>query len=343
MAWSIPPPGGLDLVSLGALVHRLDPGVVPFHKATRFDVHVSGGEFNVAANLAEAFGMNTAIVSAMVRYPIGDLVAQRVRAMGVKSFYRMFEHDGATGPNIATVYSDRGFGVRAPTVFYNRAHEAAALLAPGDIDWGRVFGGGVRWFHSGGIFASLSSTTGELIVEGMRAAREAGAVVSFDFNYRPKLWSRWGGEWRANDVTARILDHVDVLLGYGGEDTANPDRFFESAERIRARHPRLRAIATGLRDVVSANRHAWSAVAWIDGTACTAPRIEIDVLDRVGGGDGFAAGLIYGILAGLGPEEAVRIGAAHGALVTTYPGDTTMATLEQVRALARGEAARIQR
>src|SRR5580704_14745728 len=180
--------GALDSLSLGALIHRLDPGHIPFRKATECQIHVSGGEFNVAANLADCFGMQTGIASAMVSYPIGDLVAERVKAMGVKPFYKCFEHDGVTGPNIATVYSDRGYGVRPPVVFYNRSHEAAARLKSGDFDWKTIFGGGVRWFHSGGIFAALSETTAELIVDGMRAAKAAGAVVSFDLNFREKLW-----------------------------------------------------------------------------------------------------------------------------------------------------------
>ncbi|HYP88638.1 MAG TPA: hypothetical protein VEQ59_10800, partial [Polyangiaceae bacterium] len=210
---NIPPTGALDIVALGALVHRLDPGVIPFRKATECQVHVSGGEFNVAANLADAFEMNAGVVSAMVDYPIGDLVAERVRAMGVRPFYKRFEHDGVNGPNIATVYSDRGHGVRAPIVFYNRANEAAARLRPGDVDWQRVFAGGVRWFHSGGIFASLSETTGELIIEGMKAARSAGAITSFDLNFREKLWNVWGGKQQAFAVLGRIVEHVDVLLG----------------------------------------------------------------------------------------------------------------------------------
>jgi 2-dehydro-3-deoxygluconokinase len=166
----------------------LDTGIIPFRKATECQIHVSGGEFNVAANLADCFGMNTGIATAMVDYPIGDLIAERVRAMGVKPFYKHFEHDGVTGPNMATVYSDRGYGVRAPVVFYNRSNEAGALLKPGDFDWKAIFADGVRWFHSGGIFAALSPTTSELVIEGMQAARAAGAVVSFDLNYREKLW-----------------------------------------------------------------------------------------------------------------------------------------------------------
>ena len=184
--------GALDFVSLGALVHRLDPGVIPFRKASQCQIHVSGGEYNCAANLSDCFRMNTAIVSAMVDYPIGDLIAERVRAMGVHPFYKQFKHNGVNGPNMATVYSDRGQGVRAPVVFYNRANEAAAQLKPGDFDWQAIFSGGVRWFHSGGIFAALSETTGELIIEGMQAARAAGAVVSFDLNYRAKLWNILG-------------------------------------------------------------------------------------------------------------------------------------------------------
>src|SRR5881628_365619 len=186
--------GALDFLSLGALVHRLDPGNVPFRKATQCAIHVSGGEFNCAANLSDCFQMRTGIASAIVDYPIGDLIAERVRAMGVTPFYKHFTHDGARGPNLATVYSDRGHGVRGPVVFYNRSNEAAALLKPGDFDWKQLLAGGVRWFHSGGIFAAISPTTPELIIEGMKAAKAQGAILSFDLNYRAKLWSAAGGE-----------------------------------------------------------------------------------------------------------------------------------------------------
>src|SRR3982075_482098 len=209
----IPREGELAFLSLGALVHRLDPGIVPFRKATECQIHVSGGEFNVAANLSDCFRLRTGIVSAMVDYPIGELVAERVRAMGVKPFYKRFEHDGVSGPNIATVYSDRGHGVRAPVVFYNRSNEAAARLKPGDFDWNKIFAGGVRWFHSGGIFAALSSTTAELIIEAMQAARAAGAIISFDLNYRAKLWDISGGHDLAVAVLDRIVKNVDVLVG----------------------------------------------------------------------------------------------------------------------------------
>src|SRR5215831_12570514 len=170
---AIPPAGGLDLLALGAVVHRLDPGVIPFRKASKCEIHVSGGEFNVAANLADCFRLQTGIATAMVDYPIGDLIAERVRAMGVKPFFKHFKHDGVQGPNMATVYSDRGQGVRAPVVFYNRCNEAAARLKPGDFDWKQIFSGGVRWFHSGGIFAALSETTSQVILEAMKAAKAA--------------------------------------------------------------------------------------------------------------------------------------------------------------------------
>src|SRR6266446_6324241 len=209
----IRPDGALDFLSLGALVHRLDPGHIPFRKANECQIHVSGGEFNVAANLADCFGLATGVATAMVDYPIGDLVGERVKAMGVKPFYKRFEHNGVNGPNIAAVYSDRGHGVRAPVVFYNRCNEAAAQLKPGDFKWKDIFAGGVRWFHSGGIFAALSPTTAEVIIEAMQTAKAAGAVTSFDLNYRAKLWNISGGEKRAVEVLDRIVQHVDVLVG----------------------------------------------------------------------------------------------------------------------------------
>jgi 2-dehydro-3-deoxygluconokinase len=354
--------GALDFLALGALVHRLDPGVVPFRKASSCSVHVSGGEFNCAANLADCFRLRSGIATAMVEYPIGDLIAGQVRAMGVAPYYKMFVHDGVRGPNMAAVYSDRGFGVRAPIVYYNRSNEAAAQLKPGDFDWEQIFGAGVRWFHSGGIFASLSETTSGVIVEAMEAAKAAGAVVSFDLNYREKLWRAAGGADRARDVLARIVEHVDVLvgneedlqkgLGMPGPKVAatsklDPSAFFGMIERVAERFPNMKAVATTLRDVHSTNRHEWGAVAWFrdesSGKTYESPTCVLDVYDRVGGGDGFASGFFYGLMSGASPEEAVRLGWAHGALLTTFPGDTTMATLEEVRAFATGGSARIQR
>lgn len=348
----------LDLLSLGALVHRLDPGVVPFRKATECRIYVSGGEFNVAANLSDCFELRTGIATAMSDYPIGELIAEQVRSMGVRPFYKHFKHDGATGPNMATVYSDRGLGLRAPVVFYNRANESAALLKPGDFDWKAIFSRGVRWVHSGGIFASLSPSSAALAAEMMKAAKAAGAVTSFDLNFREKLWKIHGGNEVAVETLGRIVEHVDVLvgneedlqkgLGIAGPEVAaksklDPSVFFGMMEAVVKRLPRVKVVATTLREVHTTNRHSWSAVAWINGKTYTAPAAELEVLDRVGGGDGFAAGLFYGLLSGEGPEESLRLGWAHGALLTTYPGDTTMATVEQVRAFARGGSARIQR
>jgi 2-dehydro-3-deoxygluconokinase len=350
--------GALDFLSLGALVHRLDPGIIPFRKASECKIHVSGGEFNCAANLADCFRLNTGIATAMVDYPIGDLIAERVRAMGVKPFYKMFKHDGVHGPNMATVYSDRGQGVRPPVVFYNRCNEAAGQLKPGDFDWKAIFAGGIRWFHSGGIFAALSPTTAEVIIEAMEAAKAAGAVVSFDLNYRAKLWNIVGGNKHAVEVLDRIVKHVDVLvgneedlqLGLGipgpsveASSKMDPVAFISMMDSVVEKHPQIKVVATTLREVHSTNRHSWSAVAWINGHVFHAPTCELDVIDRIGGGDGYASGFFYGLLTGATPEEAVKLGWAHGALLTTFPGDTTMATADQVKAFAKGGSARVQR
>jgi len=348
----------LDFLALGALVHRLDPGVIPFRKARLLEIHVSGGEYNVAAGLADCFGLKSGIATAMVNYPIGELVEGRVRETGVTPFYKWFEHDGVRGPNIATVFSDRGYGARAPVVFYNRSNEAGALLKPGDFDWAQIFGRGVRWFHSGGIFASLSQTTGPLIIEGMQAAKSAGALTSFDLNYRAKLWASAGGAQRGQQLTNQIAGHLDALfgneedlqkgLGISGPDVAaksslDPDAFFALIDRVVERHPNIKVIATTLREVHSANRHDWAAVLWVEGQRYVSPTCQLDVLDRIGGGDGFAAGLLYGLLTGQSPEHSLRLGWAHGALLTTFPGDVTMARLPEVEALAKGGTARVQR
>ena len=356
---TIPAPGsGLDFLALGALIHRLDPGIIPFRKATNCAIHVSGGEFNVAANLSDCFGLKTGVASAMVDYPIGALVHERVRAMGVIPFYKQFKNDEVRGPNIATVYSDQGHGVRPPVVFYNRANEAAALLKPGDFDWQAIFAGGIRWFHSGGIFAALSETTSEVMIEGMKAAKAAGAIVSLDLNYRAKLWNSVGGHSRALEVIGRIVENVDVLVGNeedlqlglgipGPEVEAtsklDPTAFFGMIDVVAKKHPNIKVVATTLREVHLTNKHSWSAVVWANGKTYQAPTCELGVIDRVGGGDGFAGGLFYGMLSGMEPQEALNYGWAHGALMTTFPGDTTMATLKQVSDFARGGSARVQR
>ncbi len=353
-------PAALDFLALGALVHRLDPGIIPFRKARTLDVHVSGGEYNVAANLSDCFGLKTGIATAMVDYPIGEMIQAKVKEYGVTPFYKTFKHDGVRGPNMATVYSDRGAGVRAPVVFYNRSNEAGALLKPGDIDWKTIFAGGVKWFHSGGIFSALSETTAELVIEGMKAAKAAGAVTSFDLNYRAKLWASVGGDAYAVKTLRRIVEHVDCLIGNeedlqkglgvkGPEVTAktesklNPDQFFGMMDAIVKELPHVKLVATTLREVHTTNRHDWAAVLWLDGQKYVSPTTQLDVVDRIGGGDGFCAGLVYGLLAGRSPEEALRLGWAHGALLTTFPGDVTMAKLPEVEAFAKGGSARVQR
>jgi 2-dehydro-3-deoxygluconokinase len=370
---NIPPAQGKkhDFLALGALVTRLDPGIVPFSMANHYDLHVSGGEYNVAANLSRCFGMKTAIASAMVDgLPTGLKVQNCVREAGVEAYYVRFKHDGVRGPNIAQVWSDRGKGVRAPVVFYNRANEAAGLLKPGSFDWKSIIGSSpadakVRWFHSGGIFSALSPTTPELVIEAMKAAKAAGCVTSFDLNYRAKLWNAAGVE--APPLLSRIVELTDVLVGNeedlqlglglqgpkvdkaasasgaSASSKLDPAVFLGMMDQVKKRFPNVKAVATTLRDVHSTDRHSWSAVLWIEGESYVAPTCELDVYDRVGGGDGFAAGLFYGLMAGKSAEESLRLGWAHGALLTTFPGDTTMATIEQVEAFAKGGSARIQR
>ena len=360
MSLDIKSDADLDFLALGAVVHRLDPQTTVFRKARDFKIHVSGGEYNCAANLSDCFGLDTGIATAMVDYGIGDLVQARVRETGVRPIYKHFEHDGVHGPNIATVYSDTGCGVRAPVVFYNRANEAGAMLKPGDFDWDKIFGAGVKWFHSGGIFAALSPTTSELVIEGMQAARAAGTICSFDLNYRAKLWNKLGGLEKGQEMIDKIVRNVDVIfgneedlqkgLGFKGPEVEeqkasklDPSNFFDMIEKTIEKYPNVKMIATTLREVHSTNRHDWSAVLWINGEQHVAPTCQLDVLDRIGGGDGFASGLIYGLINGRSNEEALRLGWAHGALLTTFSGDITNASLAEVEAFAQGGSARVQR
>lgn len=358
---NIPAAGAdLDFLALGALIHRLDPGVIPFRTATNFDVHVSGGEYNCAANLSACFGLKTGVATAMVDNGIGELIQREVRAMGVRPFYKEFKHDGVRGPNMATVYSDRGQGVRPPIVFYNRANEAGAMLKPGDFDWDKIFSGGIRWVHSGGIFAALSETTSQVVVEMMEAAGRHGAIRSFDLNYRAKLWDTIGGAAKGQEMMAKIVKNVDVIVGneedlqkgcgIKGPDVEekassalDPANFFKMIGNAIEKFPNLKVIGTTLREVHSTNRHSWSAVLWHEGKEYVAPRAELDVIDRIGGGDGFASGVIYGLLDGRSPEETLKLGWAHGALLTTFPGDVSRASLAEVEAFAQGGSARVQR
>ena len=335
-------PSELDFLSLGALVHRLDPGVIPFRKARSVEIHVSGGEYNVAANLSDCFGLKTAVATAMVKYPIGELVQGRVRETGVTPYYKWFEHDGVRGPNIATVYSDRGHGVRAPVVFYNRSNEAAAHR-PGDFD-------STVPLRTRRPLVPLRRHLLLALRDDLRADHrgdEGREGRRRDHLVRPELprWPLGVGRRRregaaghqADRLTPRRLDRQRGEtsrkgLGITGPDVhsrskLDPETFFTLIDRVVQQHPNIKLVATTLREVHSTNRHDWAAVLWLDGKRYVSPTCQLDVIDRIGGGDGFAAGLIYGLLTGRPPEEALRLGWAHGALLTTFPGDVTMAKL----------------
>lgn len=349
-----------DFTSLGAIVRRFDPGIIPLHEATHYEIHCSGGEYNPAAALATTFGLRAAVLSASVEYPPGWWIATQARKMGVEAYLKWFGYDGVGSPRIAAIYSDRGYGARPPEVWYDRANEAGALLKPGDFDFDELFGRrGVRWFHSGGIFAALSSTTGPLIIEAMQAARKHGVVTSYDLNFREKLWKGSGGSERGVEVNRAIVANVDVLfgneedlqlgLGISGPDVSagasklDTSNFRSMIETLLMQYPNIKLSATTLREVQSAARHSWKAVMWYDADFYESPACELDIYDRVGGGDGFASGLMYGMLTDQDPLTALKLGWAHGALLTTYPGDVSMARLDQVERLAEGGSARIQR
>ena len=352
----------LDLVALGEVMLRLDPGEGRITTARTFTAWEGGGEYNVARGLARCFGMRTAVVTALADNAVGQLVSGLIRAGGVdQSHVRWVPYDGI-GRSVRNGlnFTERGFGVRAALGVSDRGHTAASQLAPGDVDWDAVFAGGVRWFHTGGIFAGLSETTASVAREAMAAARRQGSVVSYDLNYRPSLWKGIGGAARARDVNRDLVGLVDVLLGNEEDFTAalgyevdgvdesltelDPASFGAMISRMRDDFPNLRVVATTLRAATTATRNDWGAVCWADGVLHEATRRpDLEILDRVGGGDSFASGLAYGFLAGHDAATAVEYGAAHGALAMTTPGDTSMATLAEVEQVMRGGGARIAR
>jgi 2-dehydro-3-deoxygluconokinase len=352
-----------DLVALGEVMLRLDPGEGRIATTRTFTAWEGGGEYNVARGLARCFGLRTAVVTAFADNAVGRLLEDLVRQGGVdQSLVRWVPFDGIgrtvrNGLN----FTERGFGVRAPLGVSDRGHTAASQLRPGDVDWEAVFGTeGARWFHTGGIFAGLSDTTTAVAREAMESARRHGAIVSYDLNYRPSLWAAIGGEGRAREVNRDLVGLVDVLIGNEEDFTAalgfevegtgpdlttlGPGSFAAMIERVVAAFPNLGVVATTLRGARTATRNDWGAVCWADGVLYEAPRREdLEILDRVGGGDSFASGLIFGFLEGLGPQAAVEYGAAHGALAMTTPGDTSMATQAEVEQVMRGGGARISR
>ncbi|MGL6277955.1 MAG: sugar kinase [Gaiella sp.] len=353
-----------DVVALGEVMLRLDPGEQRVRTARTFEVWEGGGEYNVARGLRRCFGLRAAVVTAFADNDVGRLLEGLVLAGGVDTSYvrwAPFDGIGRTVRN-GLNFTERGFGVRGALGVSDRGHTAASQLRPGDVDWEHLFGErGVRWLHTGGIFAGLSETTGDVIEEAIAAARRHGTIVSYDLNYRPSLWRGIGGVERAREVNRRLVRQVDVLLGNEEDFTAclgfevdgvdaqltelDTGSFRAMIERVVAALPQLAVVATTLRAVRSATVNDWSAIAWSrdGGFAEATPRPRLEILDRVGGGDSFASGLIYGLLELGDLASAVEYGAAHGALAMTTPGDTSTATLAEVEALVRGAGARVQR
>src|SRR5229473_2703995 len=351
-----------DLVSLGEVMLRLDPGDGRISTARNFQVWEGGGEYNVARGLKRCFGMDTAIVTALADNPVGRLVQDLIYQGGVdQSHIRWIEFDGVgriarNGLN----FTERGFGVRPALGCSDRGHTAISQLKAGDIDWDEIFGKqGVRWFHTGGIFCALSDTTPEVAIEAIKAARKHGTVVSYDLNYRESLWKSSGGKTRSQEVNRRIAPLVDVMLGNEEDFSAalgypvegvdehvtniETQAFKKMIERVVKEFP-FKLVATTLRKAETATLNDWGAICYQDGQFYEAKgREKLEIFDRVGGGDSFASGLIYGLLTEQGPQWAVECGAAHGALAMTTPGDTSMVTLKEVIQAMRGVGARIAR
>jgi 2-dehydro-3-deoxygluconokinase len=353
-----------DAVSLGEVMLRLDPGEGRIRTARSFRVWEGGGEYNVARGLRRCFGHRTAIVTALADNEIGRLVEDLMLTGGVDtSFVTWLPYDGIgrTARN-GLNFTERGFGVRGALGVSDRAHTAVSQLRPDDVDWEYLFGTlGVRWFHTGGIFAALSPTTPDVLVAAMTAARRHGTVISYDLNYRPSLWQAHGGQQRAREVNRALAPLVDVMLGNEEDFTAclgfevagtdadlsvlPAEAFAAMIARAVGEFPNFRVVATSLRSVLTANRNDWGAIGWSEktGPVTATQRRDLDILDRVGGGDSFASGLIHGFLTGGDLAEALEYGAAHGALAMTTPGDTSMATLSEVERLMAGSGARVQR
>ena len=352
-----------DLVALGEVMLRLDPGENRIARTRIFNVWEGGGEYNVARGLKRCFGSDTAVVTALADNPVGRLVQDLIYQGGVdQSHIKWVPYDGVgrtvrNGLN----FTERGFGLRAAVGCSDRGHTAVSQLKPGEIDWENIFAReGCRWFHCGGIFAALSETTPAVAKEAMLAAKKNGVIVSYDLNYRPSLWKSIGGKKRAQEVNRELAPLVDVMIGNeedfsaalgfevkgNGDDLSalDPENFKAMIADVVKKYPDLKVIATTLRQVRSATRNDWGAICYFDGKYYEATtRMDVEIFDRVGGGDSFASGLIYGILAGEQPQWAVECGAAHGALAMTTPGDTSMATLEEVQQVMKGISARIAR
>jgi 2-dehydro-3-deoxygluconokinase len=352
-----------DAVSLGEIMLRLDPGDMRIKTARNFRVWEGGGEYNVARGLRKAFGFKTAVVTSIVENDIGLLLEDLILQGGVDTRHiKWLPFDGiGREARIGLNFTEKGFGVRGALGVSDRAHSAASLLKKGDIDWDTIFGKeGARWFHCGGIFAALSASTSAVVIEAMQAAKSNGTVISYDLNYRPSLWKTNGGKEKAQEVNREIAEYVDVMLGneedfsaaLGHEIEAVNDSFqnlkVESYKtmisKVTRDYPNLKAAAATLRDVQTACINDWGALLYYDGSFYEATvRKNLEIYDRVGGGDSFASGLVYGFMTGKDPQLCVEFGAAHGALAMTTPGDTTMASLKEVEKLVGGGGARVER
>ena len=351
-----------DEVSLGEVMIRFDPGHGRIHSSRQFTAWEGGGEYNVARGLRRCFGQRSAIVTAIVDNPVGRLLEDLILQGGVDMRHvRWVPFDGlGVEARNGLNFTEAGFGVRGAVGCSDRGHTAVSQLKPGDIDWERIFGQeGARWFHCGGIFAALSASTPDVAIEALQTAKRHGTITSYDLNYRPSLWKSHGGQARAQEVNREIARYVDVMIGNEEDFTAclgytvpgvdanlsalDPRAFKAMIEQVVSDYPNFQAVATTLREVHSASVNGWSAVCWHDGNFYQASNRELWIYDRVGGGDSFASGLIYGFLAGEGAQAAVEYGAAHGALAMTTPGDTTMASLSEVRKLMGGGSARVDR
>lgn len=328
----------IDLLALGEVMLRFDPGATRIAEASSFRVWEGGGEYNVARGLSRCFGKRTAIVTALVDNAVGQLVRNRIGAGGVGTgLIRWLPDDGIGESRRNGIYFlERGFGLRPALGVSDRGHSAISQLRPGDIDWPGIFAEQeVRWFHSGGIMAGLSPSSPEVIIEGMTEAKRHGATVSYDLNYRPSLWQRFGGKKKAEEINRTILPFVDVVFGVESLDSApsdlDPDPFRRAIEKIACDHPGLSAIATTMRIVRTATCNDWGGLLWRKGMFYEGIRFPaLEILDRVGGGDAFAAGIIYGLLSDLDPQKAIDYGVVHGALTMTTPGDNSMFTLAEL-------------
>jgi len=342
---------------------RLDPGEGRIRTARHFTVWEGGGEYNVARGLRKCFGLKTAVCTAFVDNEVGHLLEDFILQGGVATDFILWRPDDGVGRTIRNGlnFTERGFGVRGAVGVSDRGHSAASQLKPGDFDWDKIFGAiGVRWFHTGGIFAALSETTAALVIEAVKAAARHGTIVSYDLNYRPSLWKSIGGQAKARAVNREIARYVDVMIGNEEDFTAclgfevkgldanitriETEAFQQMIATAVAEYPNFKVVATTLRAVLSASRNDWSAICWHDGQFYESRKYPaLEILDRVGGGDSFASGLIYGLMKTGDPQKAVDYGAAHGALAMTTPGDTSMATLKEVEKLVAGGSARVQR